>query len=148
MRDTVWRIWIGVKDFCTEWFRKLPICVCARVVTTLLTKPLSVNQGPLGRWAPTPQLALESWQMPAGHFKNSYLLRSRKDGAYSIQVSDAFNFLHVFWKGAERRLNRRRIQQKTEKCELFFSRFWQTFRLLLLPTKNDNIWKCKAFIFF
>lgn len=57
------------------------LCVCVKVVTTLLTKPLSLNQGPLGRWAPAPQLALENWQMPAGGFKNSSPQRQKGQGS-------------------------------------------------------------------
>lgn len=145
MRDAAWRMWMGVKDFCTEWFRKLPVCVCAKVVTTLLTKPLSLNQGPLEQWARASQLVLKNWHMPAGGFKNSYLLRASMDGAHNTRVSDAFNFSHTFWERTGRRLRRRRIQQKTKTWKLFFSSFWQTFRLLL-SIKNDNIWKCKDII--
>lgn len=50
--------------------------------------------------------------MPAGSFKNSYPLRTGKDGAHNTLVSDAFNFFHIFWEGAGGRLRKEKIQQK------------------------------------
>lgn len=145
MRGTAWRMWMGVKDFCAEWFRKLPVCVYAKVVTTLLTKPPNLNRGPLERWAWAPQLASKSWQMPAGGFRTSDLLTARKDGARNTRVTDAFYFLHTFWEETERRLRRSRIHQNL-KCANHFlpPSFWQTFWLFSI--KNDNIWKCKPII--
>lgn len=121
MRDAAWRIWIGVKDFCSQWFRKLPICERAKVVTTLLTKPLSLNQGPLEQRAPDLQLVLKGWWVPAGSFKNSHLLRTGKDGAHNTLASLMLLISCIYFgKGQGGGLGWERFKQKAKMSKPFF----------------------------
>lgn len=66
-----------IKDFSAKWLRKLPVRVCAKVVTVLLTKTTGLKHGPLEEWAQAPQFALKSQQMPGGGFKISDLQSQR-----------------------------------------------------------------------
>lgn len=113
-RAAAWCMWTRIKDFSAEWLRKLPVCVCAEVVTALLTKTPSLEQGSLEQWARAPQFALKSEQMLVGGFN----LQSQRGQSSSHEF---LMFLFSFTDFSKGQKEGEEVNStKTKMCKLFF----------------------------